>query len=335
MAMVSIVHGPSPGSAASRLAGPVPSRCPATGRARRRPARRPARRTTPAGPGAWPAARPRPRPAVLADVRWPCGRALASTAGDGNSWVRPPAGSVTGSPYAAASRPAWVRAAAVDTCWPSTARTANSAASTVRGTRRPGALATSGASTGSADSSVADRHRVGVQVEQPAAAADRGGQVAQVGQGQLAADVLGPGPQRHDRRARGAAAGSAGRRRRAIPPRRAPRSRPGGRTGCPGSSGSRNGSRSDSGLAASWPAAPPAPRRARRRSSVGGSANTSRTVSLNVRMLANPAANATSPMGSAVVSISSRAVCARWARASASGPAPSSASSCRSTCRTL
>ena len=68
---------------------------------------------------------------------------------------------------------------------------------------------------------------------------------------------------------------------------------------------------------------------------MGESANTSSTVSLNARMLAKPAANAMSPMGSALVSISSRAVCARCALASASGPAPSSASSCRSTCRML
>ena len=79
----------------------------------------------------------------------------------------------------------------------------------------------------------------------------------------------------------------------------------------------------------------PAAAAARRRSSVGGRAKTSRTVSLNVRMLANPAANAMSPIGSVLVSISSRAVCARCARASASGPAPSSASSWRSICRTL
>ncbi|MGX1510138.1 hypothetical protein RKD44_001426 [Streptomyces collinus] len=48
-----------------------------------------------------------------------------------------------------------------------------------------------------------------------------------------------------------------------------------------------------------------------------------------------PAAKAMSAMGSGVVSISSRAVWARWARASARGPAPSSARSWRSTCRVL
>jgi hypothetical protein len=52
-------------------------------------------------------------------------------------------------------------------------------------------------------------------------------------------------------------------------------------------------------------------------------------------MLGKPAAKATSVNGSAVVSISSRAVCARWARASASGPAPSSATSWRLRCRSL
>ena len=76
-----------------------------------------------------------------------------------------------------------------------------------------------------------------------------------------------------------------------------------------------------------------APRSPRARSSPGASAKTSRTVSLNVRIEENPAANATSAMGSPVVSMRSRAVWARWDLASASGPAPSSARSWRSTCR--
>ncbi|MDF9813682.1 hypothetical protein M2266_002913 [Streptomyces sp. SPB162] len=98
-----------------------------------------------------------------------------------------------------------------------------------------------------------------------------------------------------------------------------------------GQSGARKGSRSDSspGVAAGRPLA------TRARSSVGERAKTSRTVSLKVRMLEKPAANAASLIGSVVVSISSRAVCARCALASASGPAPSSASNCRSTCRVL
>ena len=66
-----------------------------------------------------------------------------------------------------------------------------------------------------------------------------------------------------------------------------------------------------------------------RRSSLGVAAKTSRMVSLNWRMLAKPAANATSEMGNSVVSMSSLAVWARRARASASGPAPTSAASRR------
>ncbi|COW56723.1 Uncharacterised protein [Mycobacterium tuberculosis] len=50
-------------------------------------------------------------------------------------------------------------------------------------------------------------------------------------------------------------------------------------------------------------------------------------------MLENPAANATSPNGRFVVSISTRAVCMRWARANASGPAPTTACNSRSSWR--
>ena len=60
------------------------------------------------------------------------------------------------------------------------------------------------------------------------------------------------------------------------------------------------------------------PRVARRL--LGVPANTARTVSLNWRTLANPAAKATSVIGRSVVSSSTRAVWARWARASAIGP---------------
>ena len=52
-------------------------------------------------------------------------------------------------------------------------------------------------------------------------------------------------------------------------------------------------------------------------------------------MLENPAAKATSAIGNGVVSMSTRAVWARWARAMAMGPAPTSADSSRSSCRTL
>ena len=76
------------------------------------------------------------------------------------------------------------------------------------------------------------------------------------------------------------------------------------------------------------------PRRAARsRSSVGVTANTSRMVELNCLMLAKPAANAISDSGSVVVSVRTRAVWARCARAMASGPAPSSAVTSRRTWR--
>ena len=71
------------------------------------------------------------------------------------------------------------------------------------------------------------------------------------------------------------------------------------------------------------------------RSSVGLDAYTSRTVSLNWRTLWKPLANATSVIGRFVVSMRMRAVCARCARASASGPEPTSATSSRLTWRSL
>ena len=267
-AIVSTLHGPSPGSAASRARACCQSL--PTSRSISPLARAAAR----ALKVAW---RARGR------AREP-GSAAASAAGLGNRCVSPPAGSSAGSPCAATSRAAWVRAAAVDTCWPSTTRTANSAGSTVRGTRRPGALRTSGASTASCAQQVGHRHRVGVQVEQPAAPADRVGQIAQVGQGQQArrrtpARAAAPRPP-----ARAAAAACAGRPRPATPRPRAPRSRPDGRTGCRGPAATGTAA-----AAAASPGRRPGARgRARRRSSVGGSAKTSRTVSLNARMLAKP-----------------------------------------------
>jgi len=58
-------------------------------------------------------------------------------------------------------------------------------------------------------------------------------------------------------------------------------------------------------------------------------------VSLNWRTLWKPLANATSVIGSVVVSMRMRAVWARWARARASGPDPTSATSARFTWRAL
>ena len=69
------------------------------------------------------------------------------------------------------------------------------------------------------------------------------------------------------------------------------------------------------------------------RSAEGVTAKTSRMVALNCLMLAKPAANAISDSGSVVVSVRTRAVWARCARAMARGPAPSSAVTSRRTWR--
>ena len=155
--------------------------------------------------------------------------------------------------------------------------------------------------------------------------ADGDGEVAQVGEARAG-------------RRRGRRSGS-GRRRRAVrQPQRAAvgavphSSTPGTARG--GEVPKRSPGRAAPGTAAAADTrrAPPArqPRAGRGPAARAGElANTSRTVSLNWRTLENPAANATSAIGRSVVSISSRAVCARWARARASGPAPSSATSSR------
>ncbi len=71
------------------------------------------------------------------------------------------------------------------------------------------------------------------------------------------------------------------------------------------------------------------------RSAVGVMSQAARRVSLNCLMLAKPAANAISLNGMSVVSMSTRAVWTRWARARASGPAPTSACSMRSSWRVV
>ena len=68
---------------------------------------------------------------------------------------------------------------------------------------------------------------------------------------------------------------------------------------------------------------------------VGVLSHAVRTVSLNCLILAKPAANAMSLNGRSVVSINTRAVCTRCARASESGPAPTSACSIRSNWRVV
>ncbi len=72
---------------------------------------------------------------------------------------------------------------------------------------------------------------------------------------------------------------------------------------------------------------------ARSRSTEGGVSYTSSIVALNCLIEVNPAAKAMSPIGRDEVSTRTRAVRARCARASASGPAPTSAASSRPTWR--
>ena len=75
--------------------------------------------------------------------------------------------------------------------------------------------------------------------------------------------------------------------------------------------------------------------RARSRRPPGVSAKTCRIVSLHCRTLENPAANAMWVTGSSVVSSRIRAVWQRRARATASGPVPTSAVTRRLSCRVL
>ncbi len=89
------------------------------------------------------------------------------------------------------------------------------------------------------------------------------------------------------------------------------------------SSAAANGSRTGSSRA-TVPAGVGVVARRLRRSADGVAANTSRTVSLNWRRLPKPEAAATAGSAMSVVSSNVRAVWARWARAMARGPAPSS-----------
>ena len=223
---------------------------------------------------------------------------------------------------AATSRAASVRAPATLTCWPSTARTSSSVPSGCPGARRPGRFATSGASSGSAAEMVVDGRRVAVEVEQPAGALHRGLHVGDVVEHQRARHGPIGDRSRTRRRCPSPDAASGGRRRRRRSRCRARLERPGTRAGASPSNGSRQARRTVSGSAGCTGdfAA---------RSCVGLAAYTSRTVSLNWRTLWKPLANATSVIGSVVVSMRMRAVCARCARASASGPEPTSATSSR------
>ena len=166
-----------------------------------------------------------------------------------------------------------------------------------------------------------DGERVGVQVEQPAAARDGRGQVAQVGEAQLARTTRVAGRERdhggpvleRERAAIGGALDLLDARDRARRQERRAASR-------------RRTARGRAAAARSRPAPP-------RRGGSGEHASAApsacgrrspRTVSLNCRTLPKPAPTATCANGSSVDSISVRADCARCALASATGPAPSS-----------
>ena len=122
----------------------------------------------PSGPGR------RPAPA----------RHRPTASGDGKRWVSAAAG--VGDRFAHGGTTTGgvdVRAAAVETCWPRTARTASSGA--VDGAGHPTARAPcrpAGARTGSAPSTPSTAIGIGVEVQQPAAAGDGRGEVAQVGE---------------------------------------------------------------------------------------------------------------------------------------------------------
>ena len=189
-----------------------------------------------------------------------------------------------------ASRPASVRAPATETCWPSTARTASSAPSTVPGTRTAGRggrraaraagrrASASSTATGSASRSSSRRQRC-----------DRGGEVAQVGRARsVAVDVVvgrrgrEPGRPRAVRQAQHAPVGAVG--PRPTPPRPAPRAWP-RKSSSAGARRAARGRRRRSGDRAAAGAAAAGDARASRSSRRACVANTSRTVSLNWRML--------------------------------------------------
>ena len=180
---------------------------------------------------------------------------------------------------------------------------------------------------------VVDGDRVGVEVQQAAAAAGRGRQVAQVGQAEPAGDVPGsgvPGAQRDDavavRQPQGPAVG-------AVPPLLDARHAGGDEVA------------EQVVRAERLPVRQPQRDRARRRGRLAlrplPQLGRREGEHLADGVVERP--DAAEPGGQAPARSSAgwssrsaiRAVCARWALASASGPAPSSANTWRSTCRTL
>ena len=84
-----------------------------------------------------------------------------------------------------------MRAAASETCCPSTARTASSKPSTVPGTRSPGVCATSATEDRIGAELLGDGLRVGIEVEQSPAPLHGRGEVAEVVEPEHGANVVG------------------------------------------------------------------------------------------------------------------------------------------------
>ncbi len=311
MRMYAAVHGPIPGR--SRSVRSASSRSAPTSRTRR-----------PLASAAASASRAARRPPGRGRS---AGSAARSASGVGKSCATPPDGVRSDSPNRSASRPARVRAPATETCWPRTARMPVSAGSTVPGTRLPGERRTSrprtgsGRSasmiaTGSASRSMRRRHRA-TAVARSRGSSRRRRQRTPSSTGTISTTAAPWGSRRLRRYAIPVHSSTPGTARAA---RNATSAAP--------SNGRRAASRSVISLGGFRR---PADRRAR--SSEGEAANTSCIVALNWRIDSKPAANATSVAGRSVVSSRTRAAWARWARASASPLAPTSATSRRWTCR--
>ncbi len=100
-----------------------------------------------------------------------------------------PSGTESGSPCSAASRPASVRAAATDTCWPEHRPHRELVRIDVARHTQAGMGANERREQPVACERVSDGERIGVEVEQAPAALHGGGEVAQVLEPELAVDV--------------------------------------------------------------------------------------------------------------------------------------------------
>ena len=231
------------------------------------------------------------------------------------------------SPRASARAMSAVRAATTVICCPTMARTSISCGSADPGTRMPGVRATSGASSGCAQSasSIASgsasrskmRRTVDTSGARSPSRATRARRCRRAVSSWRTSNQAGPPDMRRCRENDVAVTSSIPGTARAAIQAKMPLA----------SSGPRYGS-----TRSIAPGAADACDRRRALSSPGVSAKTSRIVSLHWRMLAKPAEKATSEMGMSVPTRSIRAVCARCALANARGPAPSSVLSRRVRC---